>query len=202
MATQDKPQEAPAVAAAPPKKKRSKLLIAVGVLALLAGGGGAGWYFMQPGQVDSAAAKPKPPIFLPLESFTVNLIPSDGQLQFVQAGLTLKLDDRDAADLIKEHMPHVRDRVLLVLSSKRSAELLPTQGKQKLAAEISDAVRKVIAPPAKAAPQSLTPSGAQVSAVDSAQAAEKSASAETRPEAKPAPQGPAIDVLFTSFIIQ
>jgi flagellar FliL protein len=203
MATQDKPQkEAPAEGGAPKKKRRR--LIVIGALALLAGTGGAGWYYLHPPETGAAqaTAKPKPAIFLPMESFTVNLLPNEGQLQFLQAGLTLKLEDRDAADLIKEHMPQVRDRVLMVLSSKRSPELLPTLGKQKLATEISDAIRNVIAPATKAAAQTAKPSAPPASPVAAAQAADNPVVAETRVEPKPAQQEPAIEVLFTAFIIQ
>ena len=203
MATQNKPQEAPAGEAVAPKKKRPRRLIVIGALVLLAGAGGAGWYYLHPAETGAAqaAAKPKPAIFLPMESFTVNLLPNEGQLQFLQAGLTLKLEDRDAADLIKEHMPQVRDRVLMVLSSKRSPELLPTQGKQKLATELSDAIRSVIAPATKAG-QTAKPSAAPASPVAAAQAADKPVVAEARVEPKPAQQEPAIEVLFTAFIIQ
>lgn len=207
MAKQDKPQQdPPAEEGAAPKKKRGKLVLIAGVLVLLAGGGGAAWYFMRPADTHApqAAEKPNPAIFLPLESFTVNLLPTDGQMQFIQAGLTLKLEDSAAADLIKERMPQVRDRVLIVLSSKRSAELLHTQGKQKLAAEISEAIRSVAAPTAKHAPApGPAHAAAEVSPVGSAQAADKPAAAGDKPtEAKPAHTGPAIEVLFTAFIIQ
>jgi len=233
MATPDKtPQDPKADQAEPPKKKRGKLWLILGMLVIFGGsGGGAAWYFMQSPDPNApkVVEKPKPAIFMPLESFTVNLLPDDGQPQYIQAGLTLKLDDSEAADLIKERMPQVRDRVLMVLSSKRSADLLPTKGKQKLAAEISDAVQNVIvsgmkplvvAAPAKkgstesspvasaeaadtpaAAVDKGTEKGTEAKTAEAKAAEAKTAEAKTA-EAKPARPAPVVEVLFTAFIIQ
>jgi flagellar FliL protein len=212
MATPDKSQQDPkADAAAPPKKKRGKLFIIIGVLFVLAGGGGgAGWYFMRPldPNAPKVAEKPKPSIFVPLESFTVNLAPADGQSQYIQTALTLKVEESEAADLIKERMPQVRDRVLMVLSSKKGPDLLHTQGKQKLAAEISEAVRTLILPAMKPVAAPAKEAAAQVSPVATAQAADAPPAEADKPadaksaDAKPVRQGPAVDVLFTAFIIQ
>src|SRR6187455_2923618 len=127
MSTPDKTPQDPA--AEPPKKKR-KLLLVIGLVTLLAGaGGGAGWYFTRPADPNApkVAEKPKPAIFLPLESFTVNLIPTDSQSQYIQVGISLKLEETEVFDIIKERMPQVRDRVLMVLSAKRAPDLLSTQ---------------------------------------------------------------------------
>jgi flagellar FliL protein len=176
MSTPEKPPQDPtAEQAEPPKKKRGKLLLITGVLTILLGaGGGAGWYFTRPADPNApkAVEKPKPAIFMALESFTVNLVPTDGQAQYVQAGLTLKLDDTEAADLIKERMPQVRDRVLMVISSKRSTDLLSTQGKQKLAAEISDAVKNVIVPAMKPRVATDKPGALPLAPIATAAAAE------------------------------
>ena len=212
MATPDKsPQDPTAAQAEPPKKKRGKLLLIVSVIFVLAGaGGGADWYFMRPADPNAAKAaeKPKPAIFLPLESFTVNLLPTESQPQFMQAGLTLQLDDSEAVDLIKARMPQIRDRLLMVLSSKRGPDLLSTAGKQKLAAEISEEVRKVIVPAMKPVAPAAKQVAAEIPQVGSAQAADApAAAADNPPDAKSvdanlARQKVAIEVLFTSFIIQ
>lgn len=175
----------------PPRKKRGKLVLILSIVVVLAAGGGVGFYFMQPAHSDAGAAAPKPPVFVPLETFTVNLLSDPAQMQFMQAGVTLKLTDKAAVELVKDRLPEVRNRVLLVLSSKRGSELLSVSGKQKLAAELGEAIRNVIAPappPAKAA--------------ESAPNASESAAA---PPAKTSDESfdrPNVEVLFTSFIIQ
>jgi flagellar FliL protein len=181
----------------PPKKKRGKLLIVAGALLLALAGGGTAFYFMQPS--DSAAhagAVPKPPVFLPLEAFTVNLASDGSAMQFMQAGVTLKLSEKATADVIKERLPEVRNGMLLVLSAKRASEILTVAGKQKLAAEMSEAIRKVITPTSPAAGAQAKPAAAEKGDASAPDAEEKAGSASA---SAPAPE---IEVLFTSFIIQ
>ncbi|MGE5526886.1 MAG: flagellar basal body-associated FliL family protein, partial [Rhodospirillaceae bacterium] len=84
-----------------------------------------------------------PPTFVNLETFTVNLQPEVGE-QYLQVALTVKTTDVAAADAMKLHMPDIRNRLLLLLSSKRPSELLNTPGKIQLAAEILGEVRKPV----------------------------------------------------------
>jgi flagellar FliL protein len=180
-----------------PKKRRKLLLISMLILVVvLAGGGGAGFYFMQPTRSDAAPPPPKPPVFVPLETFTVNLVSDPAEMQFMQAGITLKLAEKGAAELIKDRLPEVRNRVLMVLSGKRGGELLSVAGKQKLAGEVADAINKVIAP--SPAVRAVAPQEAAASAGDASEAqAESTSTAKGSAKAKPV-----IEVLFTSFIIQ
>jgi flagellar protein FliL len=213
MATQRKPKTDTSAPASepvdepspppPPPKKRGKLLIVAGALLLAIAGGGIAFYFMQPGDSAARPVEVKPPVFLPLESFTVNLTPDGGSMQFMQAGITLKLAEKATADVIKERLPEVRNGMLLVLSAKKGAELLSVSGKQKLALEMSEAILKVISPPAAAATAQNRPA-----APDNGDAAEAKAAAKAEAKASSTAAGPAeptppgIEVLFTSFIIQ
>ena len=200
----------PAETAAVAPKKRGKLLMIVSLLLVLtAGGGGAAWYFMKPADADAppVEAKPKPAVFLPLESFTVNLMPNNGQAEFIQAGMTLKFEDSHASELAKARMPEVRNRILMVLSSKRGADLLPAAGKQKLADELARAVTTIIEPlkPAgKAAKPAVEEKAEEAPAAatdDDAKIAETKA-AEAKAKRAAADKAPKIEVLFTAFIIQ
>src|SRR6185503_10549653 len=130
---------------APAPKRRGKLVWIILALAL-AGGGGAAYYFMHDADSTEARVSPsKPPIFVPLESFVVNLQPQDGQHNYMQVGITLKVADQGTADLIKQRMPEIRNRILLLISSKQSTELIIITGKQKLSEEILAATNAVIA---------------------------------------------------------
>jgi flagellar protein FliL len=176
----------------PPPKKRGKLVLILCLVLVLAGAGAAAVYFMEFAHSDAAATAPKPPVFVPLDTFTVNLISDSAQMQFMQAAITLKLTEKATAELIKDRLPEVRDRVLIVLSAKRGSEILSVAGKQKLAVDIADAVKKIIVPTPVASPRAeLTPA-----------AAEAAVAPPTQPASKPAPATPAVEVLFTSFIVQ
>tara|TARA_R110001599_G_scaffold159052_1_gene346171 strand:- start:193332 stop:193829 length:498 start_codon:yes stop_codon:yes gene_type:complete len=123
------------------KPKKSRLLaIIISLIIVLAGAGGAAWYFMgskASAEADKEHAKeaPKPPVFLAMEAFTVNLQSENGE-QFLQTSFTLQVKSQDEVELIKLYMPHVRSRILLLLSSKRASDILSTEGKNKLAQEI------------------------------------------------------------------
>lgn len=131
-----------AVADAPPKKKKGKLFLVLGIL--LALGGGAAWYFTSSGTkpVEHNEDKPKPPVFVTLETFTVNLQAEGGGEHYLQVGVDLKVADSTVVDLVKLHMPEIRNGVLLLLSSKSAEEIANLEGKQKLSAEIQEQVNK------------------------------------------------------------
>jgi flagellar FliL protein len=133
----DAPQ-ADAEAEATPPKKRGKLRLVLLLLPLLLAAGGAGWYFTQePGEGKQAKAAPaRPPVFVTMEPFTVNLQHDDTMPQYLQVGLSLKLADADLADSIKQHMPEIRSRVLLLLSSKKASDISTPQGKTTLSGEL------------------------------------------------------------------
>jgi len=220
-----KPENAADAAEAP--KKGKKLVLIAGVLVLALGGGGAGaWYFMRPADKheDEKTAEPeKPAQFLPLESFTVNLAGSENGPQYLQAGLTLKVRHDVKLDAIKDRMPEIRNRMLLILSGKKAADILPVTGKQQLAAELSETVREIVGDAGeegsmakKAKKAKKAEAEDEANEEEASDKAEKSEDAEakdareakTETRAKPRKSKSAqvakndIEVLFTSFIIQ
>ncbi len=116
-------------------RKKLTLIIASAVLLLGAGGGGAAWYMSRTQDGTQPQARQEPPVFVNLETFTVNLQSEHGD-QHLQTNLTLKMEGSSAADLIKLHMPEVRNRVLLLLSSKAASQITGVDGKKKLASEL------------------------------------------------------------------
>ena len=87
------------------------------------------------------AKKGEPPVFVPLEPFTVNLADKEVD-RFAQVGVTLQVSDAHAGDEIKAFLPAIRSNVLVLLSHKTSTELLSPDGKDKLARDIlREAVR-------------------------------------------------------------
>jgi len=140
--------------AAPAKKSKKKLFIILGLLVVLLGGGGAAAWFLTQGK-DKSAAKaevvpPKLPVFLALETFTVNL---QGGEQYLQVDITLQVVDQAQVDAIKLHMPRIRSRLLTLLSSKHPEELAAAEAKEKLAQEIRAQVAQPLE--AKGKPQQI-----------------------------------------------
>lgn len=144
--------KADTAAAAPAGSKKKLIVIAAAAVLLLGGGGGAAWYFMQGGD---AAAQESPkeskkkkkknsdvkPEYVPVEAFTVNLQPENGE-QYLQVQFTLQVAGAEQATLIKDNMAIVRNRVLLLLSGKKASEISTVAGKQQLAAEIQAIVQE------------------------------------------------------------
>jgi flagellar FliL protein len=126
------------------KSGQMKRLLVIVLVAVLAAGGAAGgvWFLMQ-GRMGStsaaaaAAAPPAAPIYFVLEPMTVNLQSDDGDAHYLRIGLTLKVDSQATQDLLKDHMPEIRSRVLLALSNKHPSDLATLEGKRALATELS-----------------------------------------------------------------
>lgn len=129
-----------AVADAPAGSNKKKLvIILIAALLVVGGGGGAAWFFMhdsgKPGEHAKEVKKVGPPVFVPIDSFTVNLQSEDSD-QFLQTTFMLQVQSADQVELIKLNMPKVRNRLLLLLSSKKASEINTMEGKKQLAAEI------------------------------------------------------------------
>lgn len=145
----DKGKPAVEVAEGAPKKGKGKLLIIIiAAVVLLGGGGGAAWYFLHAkktgGEEQVKHEEPaKPPVFVKLEAFTVNLT-ADGEDHYLQTDVELKVADAKVSDDIKAHMPEIRNNILLLLSSKTAGALSSMEGKQKLSNELKEQVNKVL----------------------------------------------------------
>ncbi len=144
----------PKAEAAPPKSSKKLLVIIVAGVVVAALAGGAAWFFTQ-----SKPSKPKvevavQPIFVPIEQFTVNLQPQESAEQYLQVAITLQVTEQPQADLLKNNMPIVRDRLLLLLSGKRSVEINTPDGKRQLSNEVLAAINEPFVP--KGEPQRVT----------------------------------------------
>jgi flagellar FliL protein len=176
---------------------KKKLVIILVVVLLVVLGGGAALLLMkkkphddEDGEaVSEAVHKPEvkpgtPPVFVPLDPFTVNLADKDVD-RFAQVGVTLEVADAKTADQLKAYMPAIRSNVLMVLSYKTSAELLTREGKEKLAREIKR--------------ESVRPMGIEL---DDEEEDEASDAPKKKKKKRRQVYSPVTDVLFSSFIVQ
>ena len=191
--------EAVAAEAAPPKSSGKTLMIIAVLVALIIGAGAAYFLAGSGGDKDGEekVEKQSPSVFFPLETFTVNLVPEFGD-QYLQVEMTLKVSGQDIIDEVKRRMPEVRNRVIMILSSKRASELTTVSGKSSLAESLNVQLNMLIDPTYKPPMVPLR----KVDQGDNASGTEPAAT-ETPPKAKKeAPSGPIREVLFTSFIVQ
>jgi flagellar basal body-associated protein FliL len=87
----------------------------------------------------------KPPQFIKMDEFTVNL-PGRGGEHYLQASMVLRTADSATEGRIKDFLPIVRDRVILVLSSRTMQELSTVEGKNAMAREIALVINSIIEP--------------------------------------------------------
>lgn len=210
------------------KKKKPKLLIIIiAAVALLAIGGGAGWYFLMhktPKEGEAAEhveEKKTPPVFVTLDPFTVNLA-SEAADRYLQVGMDLKVSGPEVGDKIKQHLPEIRNGIVLLLTSKGVEELASVDGKNRLREEVRDIVNKPLGylkepsaethgagdkkPEDKSAEQKPTEEKSTESkpAENADHLSEPPPGEPTveKPKPRPAPKEGVLDVLLTSFVIQ
>lgn len=188
-----KKTEAPAEGEVPKKKSKLLLIIIIAALVVVLGGGATAFLLMKKSPADeeadegdeppakTAKAKKKkkdekgtPPVFTKLEPFVVKL-QADQQEAYVQAVPELKLIEAPVADQVKNYMPEIRHKVLLILASKKASELGNPQGMQVLANQIRESIN------------------ATLTGTDPDPANEKHDANE---------EGPVVSVFFSSLIVQ
>jgi flagellar FliL protein len=144
MATSSKAAKPAADAGeAPEKSKKTLIIIVVAVLLVLVIAGavlavylitksknGAG----EAGHASAAEALAIP-IFVNIEPYVVNLQQEEGD-HFLQASITLQVQNDATAEALKLFMPLVRSRLLSTLSAQKASELMSGEGKKKLTQEI------------------------------------------------------------------
>ena len=175
----------------PAKGGKKKLIIIIVAVLILAIAGGAAFMLLgkkkhAEGEEEEEAAHDheppkvkvdpsKPPVFVQLEQFTVNLSPEEGD-HFLQATMVLRVSDAKVGDSLKLYMPELKHRVIMLLSSKKPSDLATTEGREELADEVKEEANDVLG---------YAPNP-------------KKKNKRSRPE----DDGPVLAVLFNQFIVQ
>ncbi len=126
--------------------KRTPWLVIILLMLLFSAGSAAGVYFLLSsgklgGLTASAPAAAEPvkapvPLFVTITPFTVNLQGGPGEQRLLYIGLALKVGNPASEALLKEHMPEVRSRLLMLMASQKADELVTPAGKDALTAQI------------------------------------------------------------------
>ncbi|MBU1237163.1 MAG: flagellar basal body-associated FliL family protein [Gammaproteobacteria bacterium] len=180
----------------PPKKSKKLLLIVIITVVLLALIGGVGAFFLMqqpaaegdeegdeiPAKIErptEAHSDDAPPVFVKLDAFTVKL-QVEQQEAYLQAVPELRVLDEHLGEKIKQYMPEIRHKLLLILSGKAVSDISTPQGVQQLANEMRATINEIVDPP--------TPG--------------RRRHGQETPGDQAGPDDPVQAVLFTSFIIQ
>lgn len=158
MAEAKKNEAPPAEGEASKKKSKLLLIVVIAVVALALAGGGAAYFVMKnkaaaeedveaeddpPAKMAKIKKKKSdqaaPPVFAKLDPFVVKL-QSEGQEAYVQAVPELKLFEAAVAEQIKQFMPEIRHKVLMILAGKKASDLGNPVGMQILANQIRESI--------------------------------------------------------------
>ncbi len=169
-----------------PAKRGGKLLIIILLIAvfilILVIGGVAALLMMKKGPSASAnhesasAAAPapapflftsavdlsKPPVFVQLDPFTVNLRAREGEdNRYLQTDITLRVNDQKTADALKGWMPEIRNRINRILTSKSISDIQNDLSHEKVQNEILRELNTMfgVPPPPPEVPLAQAPLG-------------------------------------------
>lgn len=160
MAKKQGPPDVASPAAAGEGKGKLKLIILIVVGLLLAVGLSVGgtFYFMSRGEskphAEEAAAADSTPqrqaavyeVLAP--AFIVNFANAGGRQRYMQVSVALMSRDQAALDALKEHMPLLRNQLVMLFSSQEFATLMTPVGqemlRQKATASVQELAQKEI----------------------------------------------------------
>jgi len=159
------PKKEEAAAAPAGKSNMKKIIVIVLVLVLVLAVAGVGAVLMLKKKAKSADGEEaaaeqthetaafdphKPPVFVAMEPFTVNLQPENGE-QFLQVVATLRVQNDKIGEEVKVFMPQIRHEVLSLLSGKKASEVTTPDGRKELAKNIREIVNEILGwtPPKK-----------------------------------------------------
>ncbi len=138
------------------------------IAAIIGASVAATWFFLQksgfpmgfaqaepPPVVERQPIQLPPPIFAPLEPFTVTLRDERGT-RILYVAITLRLVDDVSRNMITEYMPEVRDRVLRLLAVQNPTYIQTTEGREKLVSDLTNLLQRPYLP---------QPRGPEISAV-------------------------------------
>ncbi|MGD8484019.1 MAG: flagellar basal body-associated FliL family protein [Thioalkalispiraceae bacterium] len=132
------------------------VLLVVGALLLVAIAVGATLYFsgaLSGDKKDGKASaedqekadfEPKVTLYMPLQpEFVVNF-EDNSVVNYMQVEMQIMAREQRALDAVKQHMPVIRNNILLLLSTQKYQEVNTPAGKEKLRAEILNSIQQVL----------------------------------------------------------
>ncbi len=140
---------------APKKKGKKLLLILLIVIAavVIAAAGLVGFLLLKKAgsaeDVEAAGSGAptvdlsRPPVFVSLDAFVVNLLPGEGD-RYLQVVMALRVRDARTGDSLKGFMPEIRHRINMLLANRLPSELATLEGREELAKAIVDEVNTVL----------------------------------------------------------
>lgn len=87
---------------------------------------------------------PAPAMYLPIKpAFVVNY-GGAGRLRYLKTELSVRLENADAANSIRHHLPYIRNNLVMLFARQTDESLSSQEGKEALRRDVLAEIRKVI----------------------------------------------------------
>ena len=129
-----------------PKSGSKKLIIIIVAVVLLVIAAATVLVLMGGGEKDEAASSTvvvTTPYYMPLENMIVNFS-QRGPARFLQVEMQLMAHDVKLFRVVEQHMPVIRNDLLVLLGTTSYEEASSREGKEKLNREILDAINRIL----------------------------------------------------------
>lgn len=95
------------------------------------------------GEEGDAAAK-REAVYMDFEQpFVVNFM-DDNQLRYLQVSVAVMSHDAKMAELVKRHMPIIRNNLVMLFSNQTRVQIISREGKEKIRADAQAEVQKIL----------------------------------------------------------
>lgn len=93
---------------------------------------------------EEGEAPPIQAIYLPIKpAFVVNY-GGAGRLRYLKVELTVRLNSADAANAVREHLPFVRNNLVMLFAAQTNASVTSQEGKEKILSDAREAIRDIL----------------------------------------------------------
>ena len=115
----------------------------VGLTLMLVGGGSGGSQQAGEEAAVEEVVVPKDAIYVPVKTMTVNFA-DKGAAQFLQIDISIMTYDPEVVDLVKAHMPVIRNDMLNMLGTQTYKDVSTPDGKEALRTKLLLIVQKIL----------------------------------------------------------
>jgi len=136
-----------------PSNKKMIIIIGLVVLVLVGASVGLTLFLIGGDKADAPVAEeqateeapPAKAIYMSLAPpFVVNFQSDKGRTRFLQVSLKAMTRDEAVLNVVSQHMPLIRNNLILLFSKQKLDDLLTADGKQKLRGEVLAEIQKVV----------------------------------------------------------
>jgi len=93
---------------------------------------------------EAAAEVKKPPLYLSITPPLVVNFQNPQPARFLQVGIDVMARDKKILDEVKQNMPAIRNRLIILLSGQKYAQINSPEGKQTLRKQVLDSINEAL----------------------------------------------------------